>query len=340
MRQVSDPIPPARSLNREIDQATSDWIERMLVKEPADRVRSAAEAWDQLEEIVPRWRWPRWRRSARLPAPRRARGHVRARSARATRPPPAKPRRRDTRGPPGASPCPRPPRIGGRTEAARARRAAVMPRRASQPVDDGRRHRQRGSAAALKTALAASPRRSSRWRPPSGGGHGVVAARLVPVVRSGAAGRAGSRPSGRRHPPSTLTGSQVLPRAQVPRGLVRARRKALTTSPRRSRRLPSRPRNRPDRSRPGVMRRRAATTTLLPARFLELHRPAGRHGPQRRGGWRRSNRRRLALSHQSRRTDRADVTRCRRHARRDSGLRHGPRPVRVGSPPTQRRRRR
>ena len=35
MRQVSDPIPPARSLNPEIDQATSDWIERMLVKEPA-----------------------------------------------------------------------------------------------------------------------------------------------------------------------------------------------------------------------------------------------------------------------------------------------------------------
>ena len=34
MRQVSDPIPAARSLNPEIDQSVSDWIERLLVKDP------------------------------------------------------------------------------------------------------------------------------------------------------------------------------------------------------------------------------------------------------------------------------------------------------------------
>src|SRR6185436_2532519 len=68
MRQVSDPIPPARSVNPEVDEATSDWIERLLVKEPADRVQSAAEAWDQFEEIVLSQAGPRWRRAARLPA--------------------------------------------------------------------------------------------------------------------------------------------------------------------------------------------------------------------------------------------------------------------------------
>ena len=37
MRQVSDPIPAARSLNLEIDESVSDWIERMLVKDPRER---------------------------------------------------------------------------------------------------------------------------------------------------------------------------------------------------------------------------------------------------------------------------------------------------------------
>jgi serine/threonine protein kinase len=68
MRQVSDPIPPACSLNPEVDEAISDWIERLLVKEPEHRIRSAGEAWDQFEEIVLALVGPRWRRSARLPA--------------------------------------------------------------------------------------------------------------------------------------------------------------------------------------------------------------------------------------------------------------------------------
>jgi serine/threonine protein kinase len=66
MRQVSDPIPPARSLNPDVDQAISDWIERLLVKEPEQRVQSAGEAWDAFEEIVLRLAGPRWGRSARL----------------------------------------------------------------------------------------------------------------------------------------------------------------------------------------------------------------------------------------------------------------------------------
>jgi serine/threonine protein kinase len=69
MRHVSDPIPPARSINPGVDGATSDWIERLLVKEPADRVQSAADAWEELEEIVLDLVGPRWRRSARLLSP-------------------------------------------------------------------------------------------------------------------------------------------------------------------------------------------------------------------------------------------------------------------------------
>jgi serine/threonine protein kinase len=68
MRQVNDPIPPARSVNPEVDQAISDWIERLLVKEPEERVRSAGAAWEQFEEIVLALVGPRWRRTARLPA--------------------------------------------------------------------------------------------------------------------------------------------------------------------------------------------------------------------------------------------------------------------------------
>jgi serine/threonine protein kinase len=68
MRQVNDPIPAARSVNPDVDQAISDWIERLLVKEPEQRVQSAGEAWDQFEEIVLALVGPRWRRAARLAA--------------------------------------------------------------------------------------------------------------------------------------------------------------------------------------------------------------------------------------------------------------------------------
>jgi serine/threonine protein kinase len=69
MRQVSDPIPPARSLNPEVDPAISDWIEGLLVKKPEDRVQTAGEAWDPFEEIVIDLVGPRWRRAAPLLAP-------------------------------------------------------------------------------------------------------------------------------------------------------------------------------------------------------------------------------------------------------------------------------
>jgi predicted Ser/Thr protein kinase len=69
MRQVNEPIPPARAVNPEVDEQISDWIERLLVKDPADRVQSAGDAWEELEEIVITLVGPRWRRSARIVSP-------------------------------------------------------------------------------------------------------------------------------------------------------------------------------------------------------------------------------------------------------------------------------
>src|SRR3954464_4723029 len=69
MRQVNDPIPAPRSINPELDDELANWIEQMLVKDPAQRLRNASDAWDELEESVIRIFGARWRREARLPAP-------------------------------------------------------------------------------------------------------------------------------------------------------------------------------------------------------------------------------------------------------------------------------
>src|SRR4051794_40395387 len=66
LRHVNEPIPPTKSVNPEIDQAVSDWIEELLVKDPTRRTRSANDAWDAFEEIIIGLLGPRWRREARL----------------------------------------------------------------------------------------------------------------------------------------------------------------------------------------------------------------------------------------------------------------------------------
>ena len=76
MRQISDPIPAARSINPELDPEISDWIGRLLVKDPEERTRSAHDAWDELEEVVIGLVGPRWRRSARLLEPSRRPPHA------------------------------------------------------------------------------------------------------------------------------------------------------------------------------------------------------------------------------------------------------------------------
>jgi serine/threonine protein kinase len=66
LRHINEPIPPVKTIDPAVDQEVSDWIEALLVKDPAARTRSAAEAWDAYEEIADRLLPRRWRREAPL----------------------------------------------------------------------------------------------------------------------------------------------------------------------------------------------------------------------------------------------------------------------------------
>ena len=66
LRHVSESPTPVIAIRPEVDPPLSAWIDRLLVKDPAERPQSAIEAWDSLEDIVIRLLGPRWRREARL----------------------------------------------------------------------------------------------------------------------------------------------------------------------------------------------------------------------------------------------------------------------------------
>ena len=66
LRQVNETIPPVASIDPKVDKRFSDWIDHMLAKEPADRLRDAREAWYELEEIAVAMLGPMWRREAAL----------------------------------------------------------------------------------------------------------------------------------------------------------------------------------------------------------------------------------------------------------------------------------
>jgi serine/threonine protein kinase len=66
MRQVSEEIPSAVSVDPRVDRRFSDWIDRLLVKDPERRTRTARDAWYELEEIAVAALGPLWRREARL----------------------------------------------------------------------------------------------------------------------------------------------------------------------------------------------------------------------------------------------------------------------------------
>jgi serine/threonine protein kinase len=66
LRHVNEQIPSAHTVNPAIDRALSAWIDRLLVKDPAERTPTAEQAWDELEEVVLRLLGSRWRREARL----------------------------------------------------------------------------------------------------------------------------------------------------------------------------------------------------------------------------------------------------------------------------------
>jgi serine/threonine protein kinase len=66
LRHVNEQIPSVKSVDPKVDQDISDWIDRLLVKDPTQRTQSANDAWDEFEEIIIGLLGPRWRREARL----------------------------------------------------------------------------------------------------------------------------------------------------------------------------------------------------------------------------------------------------------------------------------
>jgi serine/threonine protein kinase len=69
LRQVNEEIPSAVAVDPGIDSRLSEWIDRLLVKDPQRRTQSAREAWYELEEIAVAVLGPLWRRDARLVGP-------------------------------------------------------------------------------------------------------------------------------------------------------------------------------------------------------------------------------------------------------------------------------
>ena len=204
MRQVSDPIPPVHTLRPEVDEAISDWIERLLVKEPADRVQSASEAWDQFEEIVLALVGPLWRREARLPALTPPTGQ----QPTAPLTPPTTPRQRTLSEAPTR-------RVRERNAPAMA--PTVMPQRPAQALgDDGRpqqprRTRRRGALAkGALVVLAALAALTAAFGKSATGPRGPRAS-----------DRGGSSAAALAGPTSRVTGRELAVR--VPRGWSRRR---------------------------------------------------------------------------------------------------------------------
>jgi serine/threonine protein kinase len=67
MRQVNEPVPLVNELDPGIDPRLASWIDWLVEKEPSERPESAAQAWDELEDILIALLGPRWRREAALP---------------------------------------------------------------------------------------------------------------------------------------------------------------------------------------------------------------------------------------------------------------------------------
>ena len=64
LQHVNDPSRPSHAERPDLDPGVCAWVERMLAKAARGPARSAAEAWDELEELVIGVAGPRWRREA------------------------------------------------------------------------------------------------------------------------------------------------------------------------------------------------------------------------------------------------------------------------------------
>jgi serine/threonine protein kinase len=110
MRHVNEPVVPAITVTPDLDRALSEWIDGLLVKDPAQRPQSAIAAWEALEEIIVGLLDPLWRRADRLVEPESAPERPRPLTRRRFRPTSAT-RRRPGRPPqPRRSTCRRPAR--------------------------------------------------------------------------------------------------------------------------------------------------------------------------------------------------------------------------------------
>ena len=282
LRHVNEQIPSVNSIDPKIDQDISDWIERMLVKDPTKRTQNANDAWDEFEEIIIGLLGPRWRREARLregsaqfdtpapltPAPFQGTTSDAAVSdqfqsfawGNAVTPeaPPGPTRRR----PPTSAPLPPEPTVGPPTPApgpavgSGRRRAAGLRRRRLRDVRRPRRAGGRAGGAAGGRGRAAPPVEAAR-RPP----------------RSRPSRTPSPRPSRRRkggfetyiapaplRPPTDDDADRGAGSRDARAG---ARRRTPSRSPprRRRRRRPRRPRCRRRLRRPRRPRRRCARST-------------------------------------------------------------------------------
>ena len=66
MRHVNERIPSAVEVRPDVDPTLSEWIDKLLVKDPQHRTRHAVDAWESLEDIIVGLLGPLWRRDARL----------------------------------------------------------------------------------------------------------------------------------------------------------------------------------------------------------------------------------------------------------------------------------
>src|SRR5262249_28204727 len=66
MRHVNERIPSPIEERPDIDPQLSAWVDSLLGKDPAKRVRHATIAWESLEDTIVGLLGPMWRRNARL----------------------------------------------------------------------------------------------------------------------------------------------------------------------------------------------------------------------------------------------------------------------------------
>jgi serine/threonine protein kinase len=212
LRQVNETIPAVNEVDAGIDPTISDWIARMVAKEPSDRPQSAAAAWDEIDDTFLALLGPRWRRHSRI-AP--------LFDVPAMPPGPATPP------PPGAP-------IGPLTEAHLGVPLPTYPpdfaapedslwERATVPLDDPRQHATLPPRVPPATTPAETPRRQPTGRGRRAAKYILVAAALVGAVAAvlGRTGSANQAQTASPNVPPTATATttaSAAPQASVQTG--------------------------------------------------------------------------------------------------------------------------